>query len=346
MFQVILEFGEGSKFMIHEATSGRLGLAITADAAYALVYGREASADVVLQIHALLGRDAVEGLSDLRKMIMGLDRQSHPTPAIVQFGSTDLQCIDIQGFRLILDPADISVSAPILQVGQYEPHLTGIFRRYVKPGWRVVDIGANVGYFTMLAASIVGSNGEVLAFDPNSENARLVLLNAAENNFSNVRLFPLALSDHAGYAYFSPHIGSNGGLISTTHAQLADGRGVVVPTARLDELVKPPVDFMKIDTEGAEYRILRGGQGLLSSARPIVATEFSCEMLGRISGVNPREYLALFLSHGYSVHLVDKQSGRIEPIGDIDNFLGAWDNPARIEDLLMLPAGTAVLQPV
>ena len=266
--------------MTSDATSGQPRLAIAADAAYELVYGHEAGADTVRQIHALLGRNTVTGLADLRKMIMGLDRQSHPTPAAVQFAASDLKHIDIQGFRLALDPADISVSAPILVTGEYEPHLTGIFRRYLKPGWRVADIGANAGYFTMLAASIIGPEGEVLAFDPNSENARLVLLNAVENHFSNVRLFPLALSDRAGHACFSPHIGSNGGLLATAQAQLGDGRGFIVPTARLDELVKPPLDFMKVDTEGAEYRIpFVAARVLLSSARPIVTTEFSCEML-------------------------------------------------------------------
>lgn len=322
------------------------GSPITTDTAYSLIYGREASADVVKLVDGLLGNIAFERLSDLRKMIMGLDRQTHPTSAIVRFDATDLQCVDIEGFRLILDTADISVSGPILREGKWEPHLTGVFRRYIKPGSRVADIGANVGYFTMLAASIVGIHGEVLAFDPNSENARLILLNIAENGFSNVSLFPLALSDNTGYAYFSSHIGSNGGLIAAKHAQLADGRGLVVPTARLDELVKAPIDFIKVDTEGAEYRILRGAQGLLASARPIVTSEFSCEMISRVSGVHPRDYLALFLSYGYSIYVIDKQTGRLEPIGDIDNFLGAWGNPFRIEDMIMLPAGAPVLQPM
>ncbi len=325
------------------AAPGQFGFAV-ADA-YNLIYGRAAPADIVLRVRELIGGDTIRGLADLRRMIMGLDRQSHPTPAIVRFGAADLQRIDIEGFRLVLDMADLAVSAPIFGNRSYEPHLTGVFRRYLRPGWRVADIGANVGFYAMLAASIVGPAGEVLAFDPNSENARLILLSAAENGFANVRLFPVALSDRAGHAYFSSHIGSNGGLLAGHHEQLADGRGLVVPTFRLDDLITPPIDFIKIDTEGSEFRILRGGQSILATARPIVSTEFSCEMLSRVSGAPPRDYLGLFQSHGYTIHILDQSSGRLLPVTDIDGLLANWGNLGRIEDLLMLPAGAPALQP-
>jgi FkbM family methyltransferase len=277
-------------------------------------------------------------------MIMALDRQTHPTPALVRFTAADLRQVDVAGFTIILDKADLSVSAPILASREWEPHLTGIFRRYLGPGMRVADVGANVGYYTLLAASIVGAGGEVLAFDPNSENARLILLGVAANGFANVRLYPLALSDVSGHAYFSTHIGSNGGFLDP-NASLADGHGLIVPTTRLDELAPGRLDFLKLDTEGSEYRILKGATAVIADSRPTITTEFSCEMITRVSGIAPREYLEFFRRLGYSIHLIDKGSGRLLPVDDPESFLRAWGSYVRIEDLLMLPPGKPVLQP-
>ena len=317
--------------------------ALSLEAAYQLLYGQPATSEVLATLREVVGKDSIDTLYELRSILMRLDRQSHPSSVTIRFGLNDLRRVQMHGFHLLVDALDLSVSGPIIAAGTWEPHLTGVFQRYIKPGWRVADVGANVGYFTMLAASIVGSEGEVLAFEPNSENARLLLLNAAENAFSMVKLYPLALSDRPGHAYFSSFVGSNGGFLTGSNAELADGRGLVVPTATLDDLIKAPLHFMKLDVEGAEYRVLQGALALLASAHPIVTIEFSCEMVRRVSGIEPRSLLALFLHYGYSIHLIDRTSNTLQSIDDIDAFLTAWGRMDRIEDLLMLPAGSAVL---
>jgi FkbM family methyltransferase len=312
--------------------------------AYALLYGRAATDEVLERLRGVLGVTHVTRLAELRALIMALDRQVHPTPALVRFAASDLRRIEVGGFTIFLDAADLAVSAPILAGQQWEPHLTGVFRRYLEPGMRVADIGANVGYYTLLAAALVGPRGEVLAFDPNSENARLILLSLAANGFANVRLYPLALSDVQGHAYFSTHVGSNGGFLDSS-TPLADGHGLIVPTARLDDLAPGRLDFLKLDTEGSEYRILEGARRCLAESLPIVTTEFSCEMIGRVSKVAPREYLEFFRRLGYSIHLVDRTSGQLLPVQDLESFFASWGDPVRIEDLLMLPPGKPVLQP-
>jgi len=289
----------------------------------------------------LIGNDGVRNLSQLRMVIMSRDRQSTPTRAIVRFGEADLRRIDIAGFRLVVDTADVAVSGPMLAQNAWEPHLSRVFHRYVAPGMRVADIGANVGYYTMLAAKLVQENGLVFAFEPNSENCRLLLLSVSENSFGNVRIFPLALAEAEGYAHFSSHLGSNGGFMQEA-AALASGHGSIVPVARLDSLLTPPLDFLKMDVEGAEYRVLRGAQKLISAARPIITSEFSCEMIGRISQCSPRDFLQFFLRYGYTIHVIPRGDGRLEIVPDIDVFLRDWGDPGRIEDLLMLPQGAAV----
>ena len=134
-------------------------------------------------------------------------------------------------------------------------------------------------------ARAVGPAGRVIAVEPNSENCRLILLNAKANDVDNVELLPVALDTHQGWAYFSTHLGSNGGLIPTDDEAMLDGRGLVVPTFTLDSLVDARVDVLKIDLEGAEGRALAGATRIVESDRPVVITEFSAEMLQRISQV-------------------------------------------------------------
>lgn len=318
----------------------QVGGGIALDDVFRLLYGEAPSAEEIERLRALLGAHRVRDLSDVRAIVMAHDRQARPTRALVRFAAADLRRVDLGTFRLVADVADLSVSAPILAQGGWEPHLTGVFRRYLRPGMRVADIGANIGYYTLLAATLVGAGGEVFAFEPNPENCRLLLLSLAENAIANVRLHPLALAETRGFAYFSTHIGSNGGLVPAA-AALATGHGSIVPTARLDALVAPPLDFIKMDVEGAEYGVLRGAQSLIASARPVITTEFSCEMIARVSGCAPREFLEFFLRYGYAIHLIGKTDGRLEPVADIAALLRDWGDPVRIEDLLMLPQGAS-----
>lgn len=314
---------------------------IALDDAFAILYGVRPSAIELAKVETLVGAKRVRSLSDLRKIIMGHDLQTLPTRATIRFDSTDLRRVELDGFSLILDTADVSVSTPILEQRRWEPFLTQVFRRYIRRGMRVADVGANVGYYTMLAASLVGSEGEVFAFEPNSENCRLLLQSAAANEFTNIHLFPLALAQSVGHTWFSTHIGSNGGLIPASRSA-ATGYGSIVPTARFDSLIKPPLDFMKMDVEGAEFGVLRGGEELIRTTRPIIASEFSCEMISRVSGCTPREFLEFFRNHEYTIHVIRKDGGGVTVIYDIDTFLRDWGEPGRIEDLLMLPGHTAV----
>ena len=179
---------------MYESETDAEAQGIPLDAAFKLLYGAPPSEEERVQMRKLIGNDGVRNLSQLRMVIMSRDRQSTPTRAIVRFGEADLRRIDIAGFRLVVDTADVAVSGPMLAQNAWEPHLSRVFHRYVAPGMRVADIGANVGYYTMLAAKLVQENGLVFAFEPNSENCRLLLLSVSENSFGNVRIFPLALA--------------------------------------------------------------------------------------------------------------------------------------------------------
>jgi FkbM family methyltransferase len=203
----------------------------------------------------------------------------------------------------------------------------------------VVDVGANIGYFTLLASTLVGPAGRVVAIEPNSENCRLLLMSVELNQAANVELLPVALDNRRGWSHFTTHIGANGGLIDGSAKNLASGYGVIVPTFRLDELLDGPVHLIKLDLEGGEGRAVEGATRLISEFRPVVTTELSFEMLSRVSGQTAEAYLSRFLSLGYSIFLVHRRSRRLEPIEDLSRFLKGWGSWTRIEDLLLVPRG-------
>jgi FkbM family methyltransferase len=305
---------------------------------FAIVYNRTPTEGERQWLSVL---DVTNTHAAIRRIIGATDRQRLSTSLHVRFGPDDFVWAQLPGFRLAIDLADISVSQPILSEKSYEPHVTGFMRRRLQQGMHVIDVGANIGYFTILAATLVGPEGRVTAFEPNSENARLILLDIEINQLKNVRLFPVALSNTTGAAYFSPHLGSNGGFLPRTLHTLQDPKCIVVPTFRLQELVSDRIDFVKIDVEGAESMVVDGGWSLIERDRPLLVSEFSPEMLGRISRTSAAEYLHRFLRIGYRVFVLEriKEDGVGVEIVDVDHFVSAYGSDTRIEDLALLPRG-------
>ena len=121
----------------------------------------------------------------------------------------------------------------------------------------------------------------------------------------------MAADQAPGWAYYSTHVGSNGGLIDD--GDLLAHFGVVVPTFRLDDLVEGPVGLLKMDVEGAEGRVVRGATRIIEEDRPIITTELKEEMLQRVSSRSVADYLGYFGDLGYQPSLLDKQSGAERP---------------------------------
>jgi FkbM family methyltransferase len=299
-----------------------------------LIYPPVAAAHIVDE----LGEDRpLSGLSELRRLMAPFDRQTYPTAVRVNFGQEDVVECEVDGIRLVLDAADTSVSRTLIDTLTYEAHVTAVFRRYIQPGMTVLDVGANVGYFSALASTLVGPGGRVIALEPNSENCRLILLTALANAADNIEVLPIAASGQRGWNYFSAHVGSNGGFIASARDDLLDGRGTVVASFPLDDLVEGPVHFVKLDVEGAEGLVLAGAQRILEEHRPIVVSELSIEMLERVSGVTVRAYVESFVDRGYSCHVLHPESTETTEVTDVARYLSEWTDIFRLEELLFLP---------
>ena len=272
--------------------------------------------------------------STIRRMLGSIEHQLAPTAFSVQLTGEDAVRCSVGQVDLFCDAADAAVT-PGLRSGTYERHLTAVFERHCRPGMTVVDVGANLGYFSLLASRLVGPTGGVIALEPNSENCRLLLSSLGLNGTSNVELLPVAADETSGWAYYATHVGSNGGLIDG--GDLLSRFGTVVPTFPLDDLVHGKVDFLKMDVEGAEGRVVRGATRIIEKDRPIVTTELKEEMLQRVSGRSVAEYLGYFGDLGYLPTLLNKESGAETAYPSMGALLDEWVSED-LRDVLLLPA--------
>lgn len=162
----------------------------------------------------------------------------------------------------------------------YEPALSTLFRQYLRPGDTFIDVGANVGYFTLLGSSCVGPSGHVHSFEPNPRVLDELKRNVALNQFDQVAINNIALSNCAGKVplYIAPEMDSGLSSMRRTSALLTETQ--TVPAITLDEYIESngigKIRAVKIDVEGAELLVLQGARtGLTGSFKPdFIALEF------------------------------------------------------------------------
>lgn len=150
-------------------------------------------------------------------------------------------------------------------LGTYEPLAQRVFVEHVRPGGVVYDVGANAGFFTLLASKLAGPSGAVYAFEPMERNLRYIREHVRMNGAENVHVMPMAVSDRIGPVRFAAaHNPAMGGLSA--------GGEIEVQSSTLDALassIAPPT-FIKMDIEGAEHAALTGAIEVLRRARPVI----------------------------------------------------------------------------
>ena len=160
---------------------------------------------------------------------------------------------------------------PAYLLGAAEPDLQDALSRCVGEGDVVYDVGANVGFFTLLAARLAGASGRVCAFEPVPDSAAALRHNAELNGLSQVEVVEQAVADTCDPVAMS--IGAN---LATARLGDRGERVVLVQCTTLDAFAERPgraPDVVKIDVEGAENLVLAGMAGLLSAHRPLVLCE-------------------------------------------------------------------------
>jgi FkbM family methyltransferase len=175
------------------------------------------------------------------------------------------------------------------------------------PGMVMIDIGANIGYYSLLAASRVGATGKVMAFEPSVDNCAMLQMSVKANGFDNVAIHTMAVADVDGTVGFCMDE-SNGSI----NRKDPESRPYQVRAVRLDGFLRdePQIDLIKMDIEGAEGLALAGMRQLLALHRPNLFTEFSPNALQAISGIMAEDYLRDLRELGYELHVVHRARGR------------------------------------
>ncbi|MHA1491431.1 MAG: FkbM family methyltransferase [Promethearchaeota archaeon] len=153
-------------------------------------------------------------------------------------------------------------------LGYYEFQKTQLFKKLVKPGMTILDIGTNKGYFTLLSAKKMKDEGEILSFEPHPENYYWIKKSISANGYKSIKLFQIALFNKNGEMRLFE--GSKSGHHSLVRNK--DLGSITIPTKKLDDILADQkisrVDLIKIDVEGAEIQVLEGANNLLTQQSP------------------------------------------------------------------------------
>jgi len=193
--------------------------------------------------------------------------------------------------------------------GTNELPVQSALARFLRPGDTFYDVGANVGFFSLIAAHLVGPSGTVVAVEPVPANAAITRQNAARNNFANVRVLEIALGAEAGKAELHVTKHPGGATLSDTENPPDVTGEIWVRVATLDDLVMAETRgaprLVKIDVEGTELEVMKGMTATLSEFKPAVLFEVDAPDTERLDAkFSPiRDFLE---SHGYKLHPLEE----------------------------------------
>ncbi len=202
---------------------------------------------------------------------------------------------ELEGLRFWFNTSDREMGV-LMALGQYEPHIVELIKRRVQPGMTCLDIGAQSGFYTCLMAQRVGALGKVYAMEPMPASFELLRKNVEENHFqTRVELFPLAASDVNGSLETS--------LVSNMYVagQVDGAERTQMEAIRLDDLIRVPVDFIKMDIEGHEPAALAGMRELILRSKPIIISEANEYWLRTCAVSSASEYIDSLIELGYQV---------------------------------------------
>jgi FkbM family methyltransferase len=287
--------------------------------------------EIIWGYRYLLGRDPQPGevrrleseamtCLQLRLLLLNSDEFAAQEKVIGHVSKWVITEIFDGGAKIWVDLADKYVGFGCL-IDDYEPLETAAFRRLLRPGFRVVDVGANVGWFTFLAAQCIGPEGRITAIEPRKPTVdylrRSVCLNRLEDQITVIENAVGDRSDNISIAWNplshnpgSAHLAQPGESAETQPAEMRE----------LDTLLAgSPVDCIKMDIEGAEGLALARAGAVLREYRPFIMCEINPTALGAISSMSVDEFLCMVRAVNYIPFSLEDRGGltRLERSPDL-----------------------------
>ena len=218
--------------------------------------------------------------------------------------------ISCQGCKVYIDPMDVGIVPYLLSDGVYERCTTELFKSLLKPGMVVLDIGANFGYYGLIAARFVGSTGKVYAFEPERKNFRLLVNNVKLNALANVIPLQIALSSENGKASLFLNKTNLGAHSICQRNVAAVGDVVEIETTTLDNFVQRKmetkrVDLIIMDVQGAEGLVIAGADETLRKNDVKILMELWPYGLTNI-GTDPRDLIRKLYGYGFVITVIDE----------------------------------------
>lgn len=226
------------------------------------------------------------------------------------------------GFRITLNPVeDRGLERSIYYRGHYEAGTLDIMEKLLRPGDRFLDVGANIGFMTLLAARCVGPRGTVMAFEPEPHAHRILLENLGLNDAGNVRVFDIALGSREETATIYSRMGVSRGSATLVPPPEGASDTAEVRVRTLDSVLEEAsvtgARMIKIDVEGLELEVLKGAQQLLEGPdAPAICVE--CSEVHSMKGGRTEDLFRLIRElNGYRVYRLKHHKERPSPLLEI-----------------------------
>lgn len=210
--------------------------------------------------------------------------------------------IQIEGALMWVDPIS-QFARKLAETNGYEPEMKDTLHRFLGPGKRFADIGANEGYFSVLAAKIVGPFGGVIAVEPQTRLQEVIKKNLMLNNLNNVKTIQSAVSDYKGEAqiHLTPNTSTgSSGLAKSTRYRLQQE---TIPVNTVESILNvggfSVVDLLKMDIESFEYEAILGARKILKThCIKALAIELHPKLI-RARGKEPNKIEDILIRSGY-----------------------------------------------
>jgi FkbM family methyltransferase len=234
-------------------------------------------------------------------MLKRFFREYLPLRFMMLFSKNGEVIKNIQGGKMILNLNDVGISRELACYGVHEVNSTAEVKRIIKPGMKILEVGANIGYYAIMETRLAGETGHLYAMEPSPFNFDLLTRNLKLNGIENYNLYNTAAGSVVGKAKFLLSGRSN--LSTFIEREDLTGEEVDVDVIRLEDFLKDKkVDFIRMDVEGYEGEILKGAEGALSSGnRPkYFFIEIHSELLHKKKS-SCKDIVQFLAKYGYEV---------------------------------------------